>query len=707
MANLPESASFDAGIYQIETDDRVLGGVSGTANTQAKQLANRTAYLKAEVEKRVTAADLASTAAGKGAAMIGFKQPDTGVDVTADEELREQSERIKKSQQLMVSQRGGVIAFMFDDGYASNYINAMPIFQKYGMAATVFVEVDKIGRFYNDQPAYPVCNADQLRGLIRAGWEVTNHPNLNLTDTEAVMVSKAQAENTLLVQYLTGEKIAPYAEPGSLTYPEFLNYPVESCAYRGGARNATSDLAYRYVFDKVRSINGTEADRGNHLYAFGNTAERTTQMSAITIDTSNASMSQILGYIESVAQTRSTALFYGHDTPAAAPNPVLAPYLLASELETILKRCHDLGVAVVPLRDLYKGNAIRDTRFDYASGYFSARTGDSAAFTTTDTLHGAARAVQITSSALVANINTNYSTEGFVVEPFCRYRIRVRYKIDSELNIAGTGNWNHGLRVILSTGEGNTIGGFAGGHDNYQVAGNDSNPAGALRCPYAVTSGYAEYSVILVSGNGAIAQVRLALYNAIGTVKIGQIIAEKLESLLTLPYYGTNTFNTSAGRTIYLPTSGASTARNWKWKVDVIAPLLTSAATYDYAATDPALIAAPASGNTCYVLTPATGGFAGRGGQLATYNGSTWAFSDITLGAVFKVNNFNGDTNWYVRHLGKAQVGYGPAIYELSKSAYFDDPGFFNESNNQVFNKSGRRSDAFTWHARPVAISQS
>ena len=606
-----------------------------------------------------------------------------------------------------VAQRGGVIAFMFDDGYASNYTNALPIFRKYGMAATVAVEVDKVGSNYNGQPAYPVCNADQLRGLVRAGWEVTNHPNLTLTDTEAVMVQKAQAENTLLVQYLTGERLAPNAQPGSLTYPEFAGHPVETAVYRGGARNATSDLAYRYVFDKVRSINGTEADRGNHLYAFGATAERTTQMSAFTIDTSNTSMNQILGFIDSVAQTRSTAIVYGHDTPVTTPSPALAPYILASELETILKRCHDLGIAVVPLRDLYKGNAIRDSRFDYASGTFSARSGDSAAFTSADTLHGAARSVQITSSALVANNNTGYSTEGFVVEPFCRYRIRVRYKIDSELNINGTGNWNHGLRVILSTGEGNTMGTGAGSHENWQVAGNDSNPAGANRCPYAVTSGYAEYSVTLVTGNGASAQVRLALCNAIGTVKIGQIIAEKLESVLTLPYSGSSTFNTSAGRTLYLPGSGASTQRNWKWKVEVSSDLLTTSATYDYASTDPALIAAPVNGTTCYVLTPATGAFAGNGGRLATYNGSSWEFSDVTLGAVFKVNNFNGDTNWYVRHLGRSLSGYGPAIYELSKAAYFDDPGYFNETNNQVFNKSGRRSDTFVWYARPVPIGQS
>ena len=50
MANLPESASWDAGVYQLETTDPVLGGPNGKSNLPLKNLANRTAYLKAQVD---------------------------------------------------------------------------------------------------------------------------------------------------------------------------------------------------------------------------------------------------------------------------------------------------------------------------------------------------------------------------------------------------------------------------------------------------------------------------------------------------------------------------------------------------------------------------------------------------------------------------------------------------------------------------------
>jgi hypothetical protein len=50
MANVPESSSYDAGIYQLEIADEVLGGVNGKSNAQAKGLANRTKWLKDQVD---------------------------------------------------------------------------------------------------------------------------------------------------------------------------------------------------------------------------------------------------------------------------------------------------------------------------------------------------------------------------------------------------------------------------------------------------------------------------------------------------------------------------------------------------------------------------------------------------------------------------------------------------------------------------------
>ncbi|MCR9385295.1 hypothetical protein [Vibrio metoecus] len=51
MANLNEEPVWEAGIYQFETTDPVEGGPEGIDNKPARQLANRTAYLKQEQDK--------------------------------------------------------------------------------------------------------------------------------------------------------------------------------------------------------------------------------------------------------------------------------------------------------------------------------------------------------------------------------------------------------------------------------------------------------------------------------------------------------------------------------------------------------------------------------------------------------------------------------------------------------------------------------
>ncbi|MGR4972973.1 glycine-rich domain-containing protein [Pseudomonas sp. LARHCG127] len=50
MAELPESQEWAQGVYQLETSDPVLGGPDGVSNQQAKQLANRTSWLKKKIE---------------------------------------------------------------------------------------------------------------------------------------------------------------------------------------------------------------------------------------------------------------------------------------------------------------------------------------------------------------------------------------------------------------------------------------------------------------------------------------------------------------------------------------------------------------------------------------------------------------------------------------------------------------------------------
>lgn len=51
MATLKETAQWEDGIYRIEQTDPVVGGEDGIDNIQAKQLGNRTLYLKKKLEE--------------------------------------------------------------------------------------------------------------------------------------------------------------------------------------------------------------------------------------------------------------------------------------------------------------------------------------------------------------------------------------------------------------------------------------------------------------------------------------------------------------------------------------------------------------------------------------------------------------------------------------------------------------------------------
>lgn len=62
VANVKEENRWEEGVYQIEVTDPVVGGVDGISNKQAIQLANRTSYLKAQVESLLSKLNAAQSA---------------------------------------------------------------------------------------------------------------------------------------------------------------------------------------------------------------------------------------------------------------------------------------------------------------------------------------------------------------------------------------------------------------------------------------------------------------------------------------------------------------------------------------------------------------------------------------------------------------------------------------------------------------------
>lgn len=102
MANLKEAAEWVDGIYQLEKTDKVMGGEDGISNLQAKQLANRTTFLKGKVEELEGAVE-------------GFSEtsPETIMSVAAVAQnaliKTRQLELDKKLRDEILTQRGSVL----------------------------------------------------------------------------------------------------------------------------------------------------------------------------------------------------------------------------------------------------------------------------------------------------------------------------------------------------------------------------------------------------------------------------------------------------------------------------------------------------------------------------------------------------------------------------------------------------------------------
>ena len=89
---------------------------------------------------------------------------------------------------LQGHRQGRVFGITFDDGYANNLHNALPILQRFGFSSTCYVVVDRIGQTnvwdqHHGIPQVPLMNLPQLQEWIRGGQEVGSHgmTHANLT----------------------------------------------------------------------------------------------------------------------------------------------------------------------------------------------------------------------------------------------------------------------------------------------------------------------------------------------------------------------------------------------------------------------------------------------------------------------------------------------------------------------------------------------
>ena len=117
------------------------------------------------------------------------------------------------------------IVITFDDGNLDNYTTAFPIMQKYGFTGVVYIVGNYLG-------AEKYMNADQIREMSAAGWEVGSHSisHADLTKVGAtlqryeIVQSRIDLENKLGVPVLTFAYPFGISDSSAIDYAQFAGY---------------------------------------------------------------------------------------------------------------------------------------------------------------------------------------------------------------------------------------------------------------------------------------------------------------------------------------------------------------------------------------------------------------------------------------------------------------------------------------------------
>lgn len=111
-----------------------------------------------------------------------------------------------------------LVGLTFDDGYRDFIANAMPVLQKYGYTATVFVLAGRLGGenvWSRPGPNKALLTADEVLEAARAGMEIGSHGlkhiSLMRADCEQLRAETAHSRQTL--QELLGKPVHGFCYP--------------------------------------------------------------------------------------------------------------------------------------------------------------------------------------------------------------------------------------------------------------------------------------------------------------------------------------------------------------------------------------------------------------------------------------------------------------------------------------------------------------
>lgn len=165
------------------------------------------------------------------------------------------------------------VLLTFDDGFKDNLANALPVLEKYGFFATVFISTAYLGKTSSfcrrpEDQNFPMLNADDLRTLKNSGWTIASHfaSHRDLDNLPAREVRREYEEARSALAATLGDPAAGRI----VSYPHNrYNEKVATELKRSGALMAFSGrIGFFAPGDDLYRIPRVEIDRDVNLKKF-------------------------------------------------------------------------------------------------------------------------------------------------------------------------------------------------------------------------------------------------------------------------------------------------------------------------------------------------------------------------------------------------------------------------------------------------------
>lgn len=170
------------------------------------------------------------------------------------------------SQVAQVMRAGGVlpekpVVITFDDGYLDIYENAFPILEEYGFTAVVYIITGTVGT----DLSYGYMQAEELKELVKAGWEIGSHSVSHTNLAESRLGIRAELRDSKqTLEDLLEIKILSFSYPYAITN-DWIKKRVEEYGYTSAVGVG---LPIRHTPEHLYYLSRREVYRGTSVRAF-------------------------------------------------------------------------------------------------------------------------------------------------------------------------------------------------------------------------------------------------------------------------------------------------------------------------------------------------------------------------------------------------------------------------------------------------------